>query len=45
MGKVKIISNPVVKEKFKKYPNNIKPKLNHLRKLIVDIASDDESIT
>ncbi|MCB9208553.1 MAG: DUF1801 domain-containing protein [Ignavibacteriales bacterium] len=45
MKKLKIISNPDVKEKFKKYPKHIRPKINHLRKLILDVANFDESIT
>ncbi|MCB9211560.1 MAG: DUF1801 domain-containing protein [Ignavibacteriales bacterium] len=44
MKKLKIISDPHVKEKFNKYPKNIKPKINHLRKLIIDVAKYDESI-
>ena len=45
MPKLKIITNPAVKEKFKKYPKHIKPKMNHLRKLIIDVANSDKSIT
>ncbi|MBK8944421.1 MAG: DUF1801 domain-containing protein [Ignavibacteriae bacterium] len=44
MKKLKIITNKSVKEKFGKYPKNIKPKINHLRKLIMDVAKSDESI-
>ena len=45
MKKLKIISDPHVKEKFNKYPKNIKPKINYLRKLIIDVANSDETIT
>jgi len=45
MKKLKIITNPDTKEKFKKYPANIKPKMNYLRKLIINVAKTDESIT
>jgi hypothetical protein len=45
MIKLKITANPTVKQKFKKYPKNIKPKIKHLRKLIIDVANSDETIT
>ena len=45
MLKLKIITNPDVKEKFKKYLKHIKPKINHLRKLIIHVANSDELIT
>ncbi|MCB0746716.1 MAG: DUF1801 domain-containing protein [Ignavibacteriae bacterium] len=45
MIKLKITPNPTVKQKFKKYPKNINPKIKHLRKLIIDVANSDETIT
>lgn len=44
MSKLRIITNPDVKEKFKKYPKLIRPKMHHLRKLIIDVAKSDDSI-
>jgi hypothetical protein len=45
MKKNKTVSNPMVKEKFKKYPTHIRPKINHLRKLIMEVANSDKTIT
>lgn len=45
MHGLKINTDPPVKERFKRYPINIRPKMNHLRKLIVDVARSDEAIT
>jgi len=39
---MKLTSNPSVKEKFKAYPPAIRPKIKHLRKLILDTAKDME---
>ncbi len=33
-------STPNVKEKFKTYPSHIRPKIKHLRKLILDTAKE-----
>ncbi len=45
MNKLKIINDPNIDEKFNKYPKIIKPKINHLRKLIIETAKSDESIS
>ncbi len=45
MTQIKNHYQSTVKEKFKKYPKNIKPKINHLRKLILETAKSDESIS
>ena len=37
-----INSNPEVKFKFKSYPKNIAPKLDYLRGLILEVASESE---
>lgn len=42
---IKVNTNPNVKEKFQQYPKKIKTKLNYLRKLIIDTANEDKSIT
>lgn len=42
---ITINTDQSVKEKFIKYPKHIKPKINYLRKLIIDVANTDESIS
>ena len=37
---MKLSSTPNVKEKFKTYPPHIRPKIKHLRKLILDTAKE-----
>lgn len=44
MSKLKIIKNPEVEHKFNGYPTDIKSKLNHLRNLILETASEQNSI-
>lgn len=44
MSGLKINTDSHVKDKFKKYPKNVRAKMNYLRKLIVDVARDDKSI-
>lgn len=44
MKNLSVISDPSVKEVFKKYPKPIGEKLKHLRKLILETASEIESI-
>jgi len=44
MPKLKINTNPKVELKFKNYPENIKPKLNYLRKLIIETATEIDTI-
>jgi hypothetical protein len=36
--------NTNVQKKFESYPEHIRPKLQHLRQLILDVAASDESI-
>ena len=36
--------NTNVQKKFESYPEHIRPKLEHLRQLILDVAASDESI-
>ena len=44
MNPLKIIKNPEVELKFNDYPVAIKPKLNYLRNLILETASEHSSI-
>jgi len=41
---LKINRNPQVELKFQSYPKEIKPKLNHLRNLIIETATKDDTI-
>lgn len=45
MTKVKLLSDPRVKAVFQEYPDEIKPKMEYLRKLILETAQEIESIT
>ena len=45
MKKLKVNQNPKVETKFDSYPKGIKPKINYLRKLIIETAKEIESIT
>lgn len=45
MSKLKINSNPEVKRVFKAYPKDVKPKIEFLRKLILETAEQVESIS
>jgi len=45
MKNLKINKDPRVDTKFKNYPKGIKPKLEHLRKLILETASNIFEIT
>ena len=38
---IRLDTNPLVIEKFKSYPKEIKPKLNYLRELILETASEN----
>ncbi len=40
MTQLTLRSNPSVELKFKEYPKEIKPKLNYLRKLILEVAKE-----
>ena len=44
MSELKIKRDPRMDPKFKEYPKKIKPKMEFLRKLIIDVASENESI-
>ena len=44
MRTLNITINPKVTAKFKAYPKPIQAKLNHLRSLIVETASENESV-
>ncbi len=44
MSKLKIVSNPAVKSKFKSYPKEYQPKLTFLRNLILETANEHDSI-
>jgi len=44
MKQLKINKNPQVELKFQSYPNEILPKMNHLRALIFETASEDDTI-
>lgn len=43
-GKLDLSINPAVEEVFKNYPKHIGPKIDRLRKLIIDTASKDPNI-
>ncbi|PID61411.1 MAG: hypothetical protein CR986_02945 [Ignavibacteriae bacterium] len=45
MKNLKVKTNQQVKVKFQDYPENIKSKLNYLRKLIIETADQIEDIT
>lgn len=45
MSEVKVISDPRVAQKFDAYPGNIRPKLEHLRRLILEVAAQTPEIT
>jgi hypothetical protein len=44
MKELSIKKNPEVETKFQSYPKEVKPKLNHLRKLIIETATEIEDI-
>jgi hypothetical protein len=44
MHKLKIATNPKVTDKFKAYPKPIQAKLDYLRSLIVETASESDAI-
>lgn len=44
MKNLKINKNPQVDSKFQSYPKEIKPKLNYLRSLILEAASEIEGL-
>ncbi len=44
MQKLQLDSNPAVLDKFKTYPKHIKPKLEHLRNLIIETAKEDHDL-
>ena len=44
MKNLEFIINPQVAEKFKQYPPQVKKKIKHLRKLIIDTAKEHVSI-
>lgn len=44
MKQLKINQNPQVEVKFETYPKEVKSKLNHLRSLILETASENEEI-
>jgi len=43
-SKLELINNPAVEKVFDNYPKQIRPKLKHLRQLILDTASEIEDI-
>ena len=45
MSKLNIKSNPEVKSNFNSYPDEVKPKLEYLRSLILETASEIDSIS
>jgi len=45
MNTLKVNSNPKVTTKFDSYPKEIKPKLEHLRRLVLETANEIESIS
>jgi len=45
MPKLKINKNPAVEDKFSSYPKQIKSKMKNLRKLVLEVAKEDERIT
>jgi len=44
MDKINVIQNPKIKSKFESYPKNIAKKMNLLRDLIIETASEIEDI-
>lgn len=44
MEKLSVKTDPRVPEKFKSYPKEIRPKMNFLRKLVLETAEELESI-
>lgn len=44
MKDLKINIDPRVPDKFKSYSKEIRPKLNHLRELIIEVATEDAQI-
>lgn len=44
MDKLNIVQNPKVKLKFKSYPKNIEKKMNQLRDMIIETASEMEEV-
>lgn len=44
MNNLKITSDPRVAEKFAAYPKEIRPKIDYLRSLIVETASENETV-
>jgi hypothetical protein len=44
MKKIKIHTHPKVREKFKSYPEEILPKINALRQLIIETAAEINTI-
>ncbi len=44
METLKISRTPEVNSKFQSYPNEIRPKLDYLRSLIIETATENESI-
>lgn len=45
MDTLRINKNPQVEEKFATYPDEVKTKLNYLRQLILETASENDTIT
>lgn len=45
MTKLKINQNPLINQKFDAYPEHIKPKLQFLRKLILETAEENDIST
>ena len=45
MSKLEIKTDPRVPEKFKAYPKAVRPKMEFLRKLVLETAKEIESIT
>lgn len=45
MNKLKIKTNPKVDVIFNNYPDHIRPKMLHLRKLVLETAKETEGIT
>ncbi len=44
MKNLKVRTNPQVDLKFESYPKEIQPKMDHLRKLIIEVATEKEQI-
>ena len=45
MGKFKLKTNPLVKDVFAKYPDEVKQQMYNLRKLIIETAEESDSVT